>query len=65
MRARVRALSPQQTLDRGYAVVQTNDGHVVTESDSVKTKQQLAVRLASGELGVTVDTASKRHPGEH
>ncbi|GAA2113575.1 exodeoxyribonuclease VII large subunit [Kocuria atrinae] len=65
MRARVRALSPQQTLDRGYAVVQTNDGHVVTESDSVKTKQQLAVRLAAGELGVTVDTASKRHPGEH
>lgn len=65
MRARVRALSPQHTLDRGYAVVQTNDGHVVTESDSVKTKQQLAVRLASGELGVTVDTASKRHPGEH
>ena len=65
MRARVRALSPQQTLDRGYAVVQTNDGHVVTESDSVKTKQQLAVRLASGELGVTVDTASKRHPGDH
>lgn len=65
MRARVRALSPQQTLDRGYAVVQTNEGHVVTESDSVKTKQQLAVRLAAGELGVTVDTASKRHPGEH
>lgn len=65
MRARVRALSPQQTLDRGYAVVQTNEGHVVTQSDSVKTKQQLAVRLASGELGVTVDTASKRHPGEH
>ncbi|MBZ4276360.1 exodeoxyribonuclease VII large subunit, partial [Mycobacterium tuberculosis] len=28
LRARVRALSPQQTLDRGYAVVQTADGSV-------------------------------------
>lgn len=65
MRARVRALSPQQTLDRGYAVVQTKDGHVVTEADSVKAKQKLAVRLAAGELGVTVDTVSQRQPGEH
>ncbi len=65
MRARVRALSPQQTLDRGYAVVQTQDRHVVTEADSVKAKQKLAVRLASGELGVTVDTVSQRQPGEH
>ncbi|PBB09671.1 exodeoxyribonuclease VII large subunit [Kocuria sp. WRN011] len=65
MRARVRALSPQQTLDRGYAVVQTKDGHVVTEADSVKAKQKLAVRLTSGELGVTVDSVSQRQPGEH
>ncbi|MFC3481897.1 exodeoxyribonuclease VII large subunit [Kocuria carniphila] len=65
MRARVRALSPQQTLDRGYAVVQTQDGHVVTEAASVKAKQKLAVRLASGELGVTVDNVSQRQPGEH
>lgn len=65
MRARVRALSPQQTLDRGYAVVQTQDGNVVTTADSVKAKQKLAVRLASGELGVSVDTVSQRHPGEH
>lgn len=65
MRARVRALSPQQTLDRGYAVVQTQDKHVVTEADSVKAKQKLAVRLASGELGVTVDNVSQRQPGEH
>lgn len=65
MRARVRALSPQQTLDRGYAVVQTQDGHVVTDSSSVKTDQPLAVRLASGQLGVTVDTVSQRHPGDH
>ncbi|WP_431813734.1 exodeoxyribonuclease VII large subunit [Kocuria sp. cx-455] len=65
MRARVRALSPQQTLDRGYAVVQTKDGHVVTDAHTVETEQPLAVRLASGELGVTVNTVSQRRPGEH
>lgn len=65
MRARVRALSPQQTLDRGYAVVQTGDGHVVTEAHAVDTEQSLTVRLAAGELGVTVDTVSRRRPGEH
>lgn len=65
MRARVRALSPQQTLNRGYAVVQTTDGHVVTDAHTVETEQPLAVRLASGELGVTVDTVSQRRPGEH
>ena len=65
MRARVRALSPQQTLDRGYAVVQTTEGHVVTDAHAVETEQPLAVRLASGELGVTVDTVSQRRPGDH
>lgn len=65
MRARVRALSPQQSLNRGYAVVQTTDGHVVTDAHTVETEQPLAVRLASGELGVTVDTVSQRRPGEH
>ncbi|MBD2762463.1 exodeoxyribonuclease VII large subunit [Kocuria sp. cx-116] len=65
MRARVRALSPQQTLDRGYAVVQTTGGHVVTDAHAVQTEQPLAVRLASGELGVTVNTVSQRRPGEH
>ena len=65
MRARVRALSPQQTLDRGYAVVQTTEGHVVTDAHAVETGQPLAVRLAFGELGVTVDTVSQRRPGDH
>lgn len=65
MRARVRALSPQQTLDRGYAVVQTMDGHVVTDAHAVETEQPLAVRLASGQLDVTVDTVSQRRPGDH
>ena len=52
--ARVVALSPQATLDRGYAVVQLPDGSVVRASDAVVLGEALTVRLAKGELTVTV-----------
>lgn len=65
MRARVRALSPQQTLDRGYAVVQTADGSVLTDAADAAPGQSLSVRLARGELGVDVTSSSTRQPGEH
>ena len=64
LRARVRALSPQQTLDRGYAVVQTADGSVLTDAARAEAGQSLTVRLAAGELGVDVTAASTRQPGE-
>ena len=65
MRARVRALSPQQTLDRGYAVVQTPDGSVLTDARDVSEGQDLTVRLAAGELGVNVTSRTSRQPGDH
>ena len=52
-RARVVALSPQATLDRGYAVVQTPDGSVVRDPADVVLGEALRVRLACGELRVT------------
>jgi exodeoxyribonuclease VII large subunit len=54
-RARVRALSPAATLDRGYAVVQDDDGSVVREADAVAPGAGLRVRLAHGELHATRD----------
>jgi exodeoxyribonuclease VII large subunit len=51
--ARVVALSPQATLDRGYAVVQTPDGTVVRDAAGVVLGESLRVRLAKGELHVT------------
>ncbi len=51
-RARVVALSPQATLDRGYAVVQLPDGSVVRDADTVVLGEALRVRVASGELRV-------------
>jgi exodeoxyribonuclease VII large subunit len=52
--ARLRALSPRSTLQRGYAIVQRADGHVVRAADEVKTDDLLRVRLADGELRATV-----------
>ena len=55
--ARLRALSPKSTLQRGYAIVQRADGHVVRAADEVKTDDLLRVRLAEGELSATVTEA--------
>jgi len=52
--ARLRALSPAATLERGYAIVQRADGHVVRAADEVKTDDRLRVRLAEGELQAIV-----------
>ncbi|MGC1213681.1 MAG: exodeoxyribonuclease VII large subunit [Micromonospora sp.] len=53
--ARLRALSPAATLDRGYAIVQRTDGHVVRAASEVTKGDPLRVRLAEGELAATVD----------
>jgi exodeoxyribonuclease VII large subunit len=52
--ARVRALSPQATLDRGYAVVQLADGSIARESAALKDGEKLRIRLAQGETSATV-----------
>ncbi|WP_430867563.1 exodeoxyribonuclease VII large subunit [Demequina aurantiaca] len=48
--ASMRALSPQSTLDRGYAVVRDAQGAVLRDADEVGAGQQLSVRLARGEF---------------
>ncbi len=52
--ARVRALSPLATLERGYAVVQRADGAVLRAAGDAAPGDTLAVRLAEGRLDVTV-----------
>jgi exodeoxyribonuclease VII large subunit len=52
--ARVRSLSPAATLERGYAVVQQQDGRVLLDPDIVEPDELLRVRLARGELAVHV-----------
>jgi exodeoxyribonuclease VII large subunit len=53
IKARVRALSPQSTLDRGYSVVQLTDGQIVTDPKKLKQGDLLRVRLAKGETQAT------------
>ena len=55
LRGQVRALSPKLTLDRGYAVVRDNNGHVLTEPKQAASGQKLRITLAGGDLGATAD----------
>lgn len=59
IRARVRALSPQATLDRGYSVVQLMNGDIVTDPKSLKPGDLLRLRLAKGETQATAIGAPK------
>ena len=54
--ARVVALSPAATLQRGYAVLQREDGAVVRDPAQVGAGEGLRARVAEGEFRVTVDT---------
>jgi exodeoxyribonuclease VII large subunit len=54
LRAQVRALSPQQTLDRGYAVIQLESGDIVRSAEQAPTGSEVQVRLARGRLAATV-----------
>ena len=51
--ARVRALSPAATLERGYAVVTTGAGSIVRDADAVAVGDVLDIRLAHGRLRAT------------
>ncbi|WP_193612575.1 exodeoxyribonuclease VII large subunit [Nocardioides lijunqiniae] len=57
-RARARALSPLATLERGYAVLQDADGHVVTSLDAVSPGGAVSVRVADGRIAATVDSTT-------
>ncbi|MCR8670663.1 exodeoxyribonuclease VII large subunit [Agrococcus sp. HG114] len=59
LRQTLRALSPQATLDRGYAVVQTAAGSVARDAATVAAGDALLVTLASGTLDAQVTAA---HP---
>ncbi|WP_178945515.1 exodeoxyribonuclease VII large subunit [Kocuria sp. TGY1127_2] len=55
LRSRVRSLSPQKTLDRGYAVVQSRDGSVVQDARTLEPGIPVEVRVAAGGFEATVD----------
>ncbi len=52
--ARVRGLSPLATLERGYAVLHDDRGHVVTSVAQAAPEQSLQVRVSDGRVHVVV-----------
>ncbi len=54
LRVQARTLSPQSTLDRGYAVVQQVGGGVVTDPEALAPEELLRVRVARGDFGARV-----------
>ena len=54
-RASLTALSPQSTLDRGYAVVQDASGHVVDDASRVRRGDRLTVTLKHGVVTARAD----------
>jgi exodeoxyribonuclease VII large subunit len=54
MHARLGALSPVATLERGYSIVRRDDG-VVRSTEQVATGDALSIRVADGTFGATVE----------
>jgi exodeoxyribonuclease VII large subunit len=53
--AKLVALSPVQTLERGYAIVRTDSGDVVASTAGVSTGEHVDVTLADGAFGARVE----------
>jgi exodeoxyribonuclease VII large subunit len=56
--ARVRTLSPLATLQRGYAVLQSDGGDVITAASQVSKGDPVVARLAAGRVRATVSSTS-------
>lgn len=56
LQATLTALSPQATLNRGYAVVQNADGHVVDDAANMKAGDELTITLRKGTVVASAET---------
>ncbi|MHA7275142.1 exodeoxyribonuclease VII large subunit [Arthrobacter sp. HLT1-21] len=69
LRTQIRSLSPQNTLDRGYAVVQLEGGSIARDAADAPAGALLKIRLARGELAATALAATydarSTHPKEN
>lgn len=54
LEAQLRALSPEQTLSRGYAIVRSQQGQVIRSSQDLTLGQVLEISLAKGAASVQV-----------
>jgi exodeoxyribonuclease VII large subunit len=52
--ARIRAMSPQATLDRGYSILLAPDGVAVRSVDQLSVGDDVVAKLSDGQLAVKV-----------
>ena len=64
LRGHLRALSPQATLDRGYAIVQDRGGHVVRAAGEAPAGSILTVTLAEGAIAAVSEGERADAPSE-
>ena len=60
--AHLRNLSPQRTLDRGYAIAQLPDGNALRSADDAPAGTRLLLTLAAGSVHSTVDDPQPATP---
>ncbi|MDD7384051.1 MAG: exodeoxyribonuclease VII large subunit [Actinomycetaceae bacterium] len=68
--ARVRALSPLATIERGYAVLTDHGGHVVSSVHAVANEDTVSARVSDGSLlmsvtGIRDDEAQQEHDARY
>ena len=54
VKAHLRSLSPQSTLDRGYSVVQKSDGSIVRDAKALVSGEELTIKVAKGQTQAVV-----------
>ena len=62
--ARLAALSPRQTLERGYSITSDANGRVITDAATVPVGARLRTVLRHGSVESTVDRIDADAPGE-
>ena len=56
LRGKIDILGPQNTLNRGYALVRTADGDVVVNAARVKAGDKVQVKVSRGDFDATVNS---------
>ena len=54
-RAKIELMSPEHTVDRGYAIVQNRNQEVIIDPEQTKQGESLQIRISRGRLNVVVD----------
>jgi exodeoxyribonuclease VII large subunit len=62
LEARLRALSPEATLERGYAIVAASDGRLLNDAGTVQPGEQVRIRLHRGRLTSRVEAVEPGPP---